>query len=544
MPTNRIINSINLIGANYQLAHFDSSNALVLKTNGSSGSLKLETPGVFSKIAFLGSSAEGASTFNVILNFSDGTNTSAPFSVPDWFDGTGFAIKGIGRVTRTQVQTQGPDQFTGTSENPRLYDNQISLNAPFNTKILTSITFTKTSAGGSTAILAINGITAVNAPAAPVATTATNITFPSFAANWQASLGATAYILDVSTSPTFSTLLPNYNNRNVGNVLSFNVTGLVSSQTYYYRVRASNVSGISPSSNTINVPFPDCPLGDYSASTQGKVDSFLLLYPNCKQISGNLNISDNSSITNLNGLINIEKVTSQLNIVRNTALNNLDGLQNLISVGGNLWIQDNALVSKINNFNKLTSCGVLFIADNKELIEISGFNSLVQFPQTGIENNVKLNLINIINPINLINGLLNISNNNRLKSLVAFGNVPRINGSLVIANNDSLPNLNAFSQLTAVNELVIKINASLTNLDALTKLQTLNGSFQIVGNEKLASINGLRNIPSSQIKIPDFLFRTIHCYPFVICRIFVNIFKAPAHVQSQVMHQDVNPSKL
>ena len=500
LPIDRTIISVNLNGARYTLAHYDSLNALVLKTNGSSGTLKFETPGVFSKIAFLGSSAEGSSSFNVTLNFSDGTNTIASFSVPDWFDGLNFAIKGIGRVTRTTIGSQLPDVFSGNAENPRLYDNQITLNAPFNTKILTSITFTKTSASGSTAILAINGITAVNAPAAPIATAANNITFPSFTANWQASSGATAYILDVSASPTFSTLLPNYNNRNVGNVLSFNVTGLVSSQNYYYRVRASNVSGISPSSNTINVLFPDCPPGDYSASTQGRVDSFLLIYPNCKQISGNLNFADNSSITNLNGFINIEKVTSQLNIVRNAALTNLDGLQNINSVGGNLWIQDNALVSKINNFNKLNSCGLLNIADNKELVEISGFNALSQFPFTGIQNNPKLTLINIVNPINQINGILNINNNRSLKSIAAFGNVPKINGSLIITNNDSLQNLNAFSQLTSVTELSIQNNATLTNLDALTKLNTLNGSVQIAGNAKLVSIFGLSNIPSSHIK--------------------------------------------
>lgn len=500
LPIDRTILSVNLNGARYTLAHYDSLNALVLKTNGSSGTLRLETPGVFSKIAFLGSSAEGSSSFNVTLNFSDGTNTNASFSVPDWYDGPNFAIKGIGRVTRTTIGSQLPDVFSGNAENPRLYDNQITLNAPFTTKILTSITFSKTSSAGSTAILAINGITAVNAPAAPIASAATNITFPSFTANWQASSGATAYILDVSASPTFSTLLPNYNNRNLGNVLSFNVTGLVSSQTYYYRVRASNVSGISPSSNTINVPFPDCPPGDYTAFTQGQVDSFLLLYPNCKQISGNLNFADNSNITNLNGFKNIEKVTSQLNIVRNAALTSLDGLQNLISVGGNLWIQGNALVSRINNFNKLTSCGVLFISDNKALVEISGFNALSQFPQTIIELNGKLSLINIVSPVNQINGNLNINNNSSLKSIAAFGNVPNINGSLIITNNDSLQNLNAFSQLTSVTELSIQNNATLTNLDALTKLNTINGSIQIAGNAKLISIIGLSNIPSSNIK--------------------------------------------
>ena len=252
LPVNRIITSVNpnLVGAIYTLAHYDSLNALVLKNNGSAGTLKLETPGVFSKIAFLGSSAEGASNFNVTLNFSDGTNTNASFTVPDWYSGSGFAVKGIGRVTRTTVGSQLPDIFTGDAENPRLYDNQITLNAPFNTKILTSITFTKTSSAGSTAILAINGITAVNAPAAPVATAATSVAFPSFTANWLASSGATNYVLDISTSPTFSTLLASYNNFNVGNVLNYQINGLVASQTYYYRVRAVNAAGVSASSNS------------------------------------------------------------------------------------------------------------------------------------------------------------------------------------------------------------------------------------------------------------------------------------------------------
>ena len=502
LPVNRIITSVNpnLVGAIYTLAHYDSLNALVLKNNGSAGTLKLETPGVFSKIAFLGSSAEGASNFNVTLNFSDGTNTNASFTVPDWYSGSGFAVKGIGRVTRTTVGSQLPDIFTGDAENPRLYDNQITLNAPFNTKILTSITFTKTSSAGSTAILAINGITAVNAPAAPVATAATSVAFPSFTANWLASSGATNYVLDISTSPTFSTLLASYNNFNVGNVLNYQINGLVASQTYYYRVRAVNAAGVSASSNSIDVPFSECPPGGYSVFTQAQVDSFLVLYPNCKQISGNLNIADNSSINNLNGFINIERITSQLNIVRNVALTNLDGLQNIISVGGNLWIDGNALLSKLNNFNKLSSCPVLFIGGNKELIEISGFDSLSQFPSTGIEQNEKLNKIDIASPIQSINGSLKINNCKSLKSITAFGNVAKINGSLIITNNDSLTKLDAFSQLTTANDLSIQNNAALANLDALNNLNMLNGSIEIAGNAKLVSISGISNIPESHIK--------------------------------------------
>jgi outer membrane protein assembly factor BamB len=47
--------------------------------------------------------------------------------------------------------------------------------------------------------------------------------------------------------------VPGYQNRNVGNVVSFNVTALNASTTYRYRLRAYNAGGTSGNSNVINV---------------------------------------------------------------------------------------------------------------------------------------------------------------------------------------------------------------------------------------------------------------------------------------------------
>ena len=70
----------------------------------------------------------------------------------------------------------------------------------------------------------------------PVATAATGIGDTSFVANWDAYTGAKYYLLDVSTSNTFSSFIlqdqPVYTN-------SFTVTGLIPNRTYYYRVRAN-----------------------------------------------------------------------------------------------------------------------------------------------------------------------------------------------------------------------------------------------------------------------------------------------------------------
>ena len=89
------------------------------------------------------------------------------------------------------------------------------------------------------------------APAAPVANPASNVTATSVTANWTSVSGATGYRLDVSTSNSFGSYVPGYQDLNVGTVTSYNVTGLSPKTTYFYRVRAFNSGGTSGNSNVI-----------------------------------------------------------------------------------------------------------------------------------------------------------------------------------------------------------------------------------------------------------------------------------------------------
>jgi hypothetical protein len=94
-------------------------------------------------------------------------------------------------------------------------------------------------------------VSTISSGTAPVALAGTDATCNAIKANWQAVPGAAYYVLDVSTNINFGSFVGTYNALNVGNVLSYTVTGLSNATTYYYRVRAFSGTCISASSNTI-----------------------------------------------------------------------------------------------------------------------------------------------------------------------------------------------------------------------------------------------------------------------------------------------------
>src|SRR5690606_18254410 len=87
---------------------------------------------------------------------------------------------------------------------------------------------------------------------------------------WNASNGATAYRLQISTSNTFSSFVSGYSDLPVGSALSRDITGLNPGIKYYYRVRAENAAGAS----------------NYSASASATTESRII------SLSGDLNFGN------------------------------------------------------------------------------------------------------------------------------------------------------------------------------------------------------------------------------------------------------------
>jgi phosphodiesterase/alkaline phosphatase D-like protein len=75
----------------------------------------------------------------------------------------------------------------------------------------------------------------------------------------------------VSTSNTFTTYVPGYQDLDVGNLTSFPVIGLSAQTHYYYRVRASNGCGTSGNSNVIDAQTAACTPPDPHAQPETDV---------------------------------------------------------------------------------------------------------------------------------------------------------------------------------------------------------------------------------------------------------------------------------
>jgi Calx-beta domain/Fibronectin type III domain len=113
------------------------------------------------------------------------------------------------------------------------------------------------------------------APTAPARLTANGATSASLNLTWAAStdnVGVARYRLDVATNSSFTTFVPGYQNKAVGNILRYTVTGLAPSTTYYARVRAQDAAGNtsrnSPSATgtTTNPPLPVLSINDISVT--------------------------------------------------------------------------------------------------------------------------------------------------------------------------------------------------------------------------------------------------------------------------------------
>ncbi|MEO7214199.1 GH25 family lysozyme [Mucilaginibacter sp.] len=98
-------------------------------------------------------------------------------------------------------------------------------------------------------IITVTEVKGCSTPAPPSINLPTNISSTGFTATWSKSSDATSYRVDVSPDLEFKTFVTGYNNLNVGNTTSIEISGLSCNTIYSYRVRSYNDCG--PSTNIV-----------------------------------------------------------------------------------------------------------------------------------------------------------------------------------------------------------------------------------------------------------------------------------------------------
>ncbi len=218
----------------------------------------------------------------------------------------------------------------------------------------------------------------------------------------------------------------------------------------------------------MSATFGQCP-PNVSLGSQEDVNEFVVLYPNCSELQGNLSVgspSDNAPyINDLSPLNQITSVAGHLFIVDSDSLWNLTGLENITSVGEILRIRGNDNLMNLTGLNGLVSVGFrVEIDDNDALPNMTG---LENFTSAG--------------------GSLNITNNDALSNLYGIENLNSIQ-DLNIRNNDNLVDLSTLNTLTSLggHSLYIRDNMILGSLVGLHNIMSIADSMEISGNPNLS----------------------------------------------------------
>jgi subtilisin-like proprotein convertase family protein len=267
----------------------------------------------------------------------------------------------------------------------------------------------------------------------------------------------------------------------------------------------------------------NCSSTDITLSHQGSVDSFQAnfgggvicdtvtgtlkidggLINNLAPISdlvsiGRLEITNNSLLTNIDGLINLKSVGEDIFVVSNPTLTNIDGFANLIGWGRSFTISSNTALTNIDSLASQSNItGNLYISGNSSLTNIDGLSNL-----TRIDGNLSINgnssLTNINGLINLstVGGYLFIQNSTSLFDIDGLSNLTSVEGHLWIDDN-AIINIDGLLNLTSVGyNLSIRRNNALSDIDGLASLESVGGSLSFYENSVLTNLDGLANLVS------------------------------------------------
>ncbi len=257
--------AISVNGVPYQISwtgatDYAGNDAILLSSSHESASIQFNTVGAYEKFFILGT-ASGLSEGNYAnfiarINYTDGTFDENNYRVYDLNDTTSVSNIYKWEIPATRSIVSSDVEYAGSSSGaPYLQSAIIEVDAK---KLVSSIDLIFTGVNGKSetdgvycGIYAITGMVNVAAPSQVEVINVSNVTESSATVDWNMSLGATSYRVDVALDVDFRNILPNYNNLPTQNI-TLDITDLAGDTDYYVRVRGENSEGQSTSSNAIS----------------------------------------------------------------------------------------------------------------------------------------------------------------------------------------------------------------------------------------------------------------------------------------------------
>ncbi len=138
-------------------ASYVGNNAIWINSIGSNATITLVTPTAATGLSFLGASANGTQTIQVVIHHQDGSTETNSLVMPDWFGGTARAWTPNGRFN---IGNSLIDNLN--SDNPRLYYSDLLV--ANTTSPITSLDLTFLGTGGRSAIFALSSTTGAIKP--------------------------------------------------------------------------------------------------------------------------------------------------------------------------------------------------------------------------------------------------------------------------------------------------------------------------------------------------------------------------------------------
>lgn len=238
--------------------------------------------------------------------------------------------------------------------------------------------------------------------------------------------------------------------------------------------------------------------GDVTLTTQAQVNSFGT--SNYTIIDGRVIIGSSTDINDLSPLSTWLQITGGLIISENSALTNLNGLNSLTDLGNydndylmSLVIRNNPILSDITSLENLTIIFGLFIEGNNSLSTLEGLHNISE-AQSYFSISQNASLVDL-NGLRGLTGstsfeIFNIHANNNLISLNGLQNFNAVVNDLLIADNLELRGLSPLSGFSII------IEATGSTITNNTKLSSFCGAYGL--SSEPMTINGNAQNPTQQ----------------------------------------------